>query len=190
MELHSFDDSYLERLRAGDDAVQHHFISYFSDLLRVKLRARFLPPDLIDDVRQETFARVLVAVRRPDAIRSAERLGAFVNSVCNHVLLEEYRSSGRHEALENHPEPADRTIDMEGALVSDQTCRQVKDVLAQLPARDRELLRAIFLEEKDKDQVCRDFGVDRGYLRVLLHRAKSQFRARYVAKLAALANKS
>ena len=42
--------------------------------------------------------------------------------------------------------------------------------------RDRDLLRAIFLEEKEKDEICREFGVDREYLRVLLHRAKERFR--------------
>jgi RNA polymerase sigma-70 factor (ECF subfamily) len=40
-------------------------------------------------------------------------------------------------------------------------------------------LRAVFLEERDKDEVCTELGVDRDYLRVLLHRAKASFRAVY-----------
>jgi RNA polymerase sigma-70 factor (ECF subfamily) len=179
VELYSFDDSYLERLKAGDPAVQHHFVSYFSELLLIKLRARCLAPQVIDDVRQETFARVLTVLRREQGVRSAERLGAFVNSVCNNVLLEQYRSSARSDALDDHPEPPDKTIDMDGALISEETARQVKQVLAQLSGKDRELLRAVFLEERDKDQVCRQFKVDRDYLRVLLHRAKAQFRTVY-----------
>jgi RNA polymerase sigma-70 factor (ECF subfamily) len=39
------------------------------------------------------------------------------------------------------------------------------------------LLQAIFLEDRHKDEVCAQWGVGRDYLRVLLHRAKSQFRA-------------
>jgi len=31
----------------------------------------------------------------------------------------------------------------------------------------RRLLHEVFLEERDKDEVCRDFGVERDYLRVL-----------------------
>ncbi|HEX8881821.1 MAG TPA: hypothetical protein VF749_17385, partial [Candidatus Acidoferrum sp.] len=46
-------------------------------------------------------------------------------------------------------------------------------------ARDRELLRAVFFEERDKDAVCREIGVDRNYLRVLVHRAKDKFKAVY-----------
>jgi RNA polymerase sigma-70 factor (ECF subfamily) len=43
--------------------------------------------------------------------------------------------------------------------------------------KDRQLLRRVFLEEEDKDQVCREFQIDRNYLRVLLHRARLRFRA-------------
>jgi RNA polymerase sigma-70 factor (ECF subfamily) len=45
-----------------------------------------------------------------------------------------------------------------------------------LDKKDRDLLTAIFLDERDKDEVCREFGVDRDYLRVLVYRAKSHFR--------------
>jgi RNA polymerase sigma-70 factor (ECF subfamily) len=55
----------------------------------------------------------------------------------------------------------------------------VRHVLDDLSERDRGLLRAVFLEERDKDEVCTELGVDRDYLRVLLHRAKGSFRTMY-----------
>jgi len=58
--------------------------------------------------------------------------------------------------------------------------KKVREILEEMPERDRRLLREIFLEERDKDQVCHDFGVDREYLRVLLHRAKQSFKALYL----------
>jgi RNA polymerase sigma-70 factor, ECF subfamily len=185
MELHPFDNAYLARLKASDGAVEQHFTAYFHRLLVIKLRARRLASHLIDDICQETFVRVLAALRRSHGeghgIRRAECLGAFVNSVCNHILQEEYRQSllsGGPEAVEMTEIP-DMTIDLEGSLVSEETSARVRQVLGQLPEKDRALLRAIFLEEKDKGEVCRDFGVDREYLRVLLHRAKARFRCRY-----------
>ena len=60
--------------------------------------------------------------------------------------------------------------------VSSQNSELVRKILSALPARDRDLLRAVLLEEKDKDAVCREMGVDRNYLRVLLHRAKDNFK--------------
>jgi RNA polymerase sigma-70 factor (ECF subfamily) len=180
VELFVFDEAYFRRLRDREPLTESHFVAYFSDLLHIKLRARFISSQAIEDITQETFMRVLKALRSETGIREPERLGAFVNSVCNNVLMEFYRSSSRTEqADENTPEPPDRTIDLEGFLVTKQTCQHVRKVLQQLPAKDKRLLRALFLEDKDKDEICREFGVDRDYFRVLLHRAKESFKAMY-----------
>ncbi len=79
--------------------------------------------------------------------------------------------------VETHQEIPDKVLDLEGMMDSKQSSERVRKILSALPARDRELLKAVFLEEEDKDAVCRDIGVDRDYLRVLLHRAKEKFRS-------------
>lgn len=180
MEFFDFDREYFRRLQDRDVRTEEHFAAYFGDLLQIKLRSRVSSRQAIEDIQQETFARVLVAVRSETGIREPERLGAFVNSVCNNVLLEFYRASSRNpENAENAPELADPAIDLDGFLASKETCEMVRGVLLRLPEKDRLLLRALFLEEKDKDQVCRELGVERDYLRVLLHRAKQSFRSIY-----------
>jgi len=73
----------------------------------------------------------------------------------------------------------DKVLDLEGMLVTEQSSERVRQIVEEMPARDRELLRAIFLEERDKDDVCQEFKVDRDYLRVLLHRAKDKFKVLY-----------
>lgn len=177
MDVTSFDQEYVQRLREGDPETQRHFTRYFGDLLNVKLRNRVRSPHLIEEVRQETFLRVLLIVRR-DGVDHPERLGAFVNSVCNNVVLETFRREGRSLPM---PDPAPEMIDEgpnpESVMVSSQRKSQVQKILAALPEKDRELLRLVFLEERDKDEICRRFRVDREYLRVLVHRAKSRFRA-------------
>jgi RNA polymerase sigma-70 factor (ECF subfamily) len=185
VQFFEFDEAYLRRLQDRDPVTESHFFEYFRDLLRIKLRSRLNSTQAVEDVQQETFVRVLAAIRSATGIREPEKLGAFVNSVCNNVLLEFYRSWSRNpQEKEERAEVADRTIDLEGFLVSKETCEQVRHVLDQLPERDRRLLRALFLEDKDKDVVCREFGVDRDYLRVLLHRAKQSFRVAYERELA------
>jgi RNA polymerase sigma-70 factor, ECF subfamily len=178
LELYAFDDSYVQRLKTGDPGTQQHFVAYFSELILIKLRARYISADVIEDVRQETFLRVLGILRRDEGgVQHPERFGALVNSVCNNVLLEQYRSSNRADSMEDGFDPPDKTIDMDRALVSDEARRRVEAVLAKMSERDRRLLQAVFLDEIDKDQVCREYGVDRSYLRVLLHRAKLQFKS-------------
>lgn len=180
MEFFSFDESYLQRLRGGDFPTEQHFVDYFGQLLRIKLRSRLRSSQTVDDIRQETFVRVLKAVRT-GGVRSAEGLGSFVNSICNNVLQEHYRSSARSVSSQDETplDPPDTSIDLDGMLVAKQTREQVRHTLSMLSEKDRRLLRAIFFEEKDKDEICTDFGVDRDYLRVLLHRAKQSFRTLY-----------
>ncbi len=184
MQFYSFDANYVSNLCAGDPPTQEHFVVYFSELLQLKLRSRLNSPHAIEDVRQETFARVF-AVLRKDGLREPERLGAFVNTVCSHVLSEHYRSSGGSESLdvEGRPELPDKGASALEIVVARQTKDKVREILLDMEPRDRSLLKAVFLDERDRDEVCREFGVDRDYLRVLLHRAKQEFKTEYVKRL-------
>jgi RNA polymerase sigma-70 factor, ECF subfamily len=185
LQFQAFDAPYVERLRSGDFRTQEHFVAYFSELIQLKLRARLRTPQAIEDVRQETFARVFAALRSPGGIRQPERLGAFVNSICNNVLLEQYRASSRTGSLEDEPanDLPDPVTDVLGAVAAKQMEEKVREILEELSERDRRIIREVFLEERDKDEVCRDFGVDRDYLRVLVHRAKQSFKSLYLKSI-------
>ncbi len=185
MQFESFDAGYIESLCAGDLGTEEHFVGYFTELLHLKLRSRLKSPHAIEDVRQETFARVLAVLRKEGALRQPERLGAFVNTVCNNVLLEHYRSTSRSDSLdeEGQPEPPATGISVLDVVVAKQLKGKVNEILLELPVRDRALLKAVFLDERERDEVCREFGVDREYLRVLLYRAKQEFKAEYIRRL-------
>jgi len=180
----SFDATYIESLCAGDQSTQEHFVGYFTELLHLKLRSRLKSPQAIEDVRQETFVRVFKALRTEGALRQPDRLGAFVNTVCNHVLFEHYRSTSRSDSLdeEGAPElPATGASALDIAS-SNQIKVKVREILVDMPLRDRALLKAVFLDERDRDEVCTEFGVDREYLRVLLFRAKQEFKVEYLKR--------
>jgi RNA polymerase sigma-70 factor, ECF subfamily len=185
LQFESFDAGYIESLCAGDLGTEEHFVAYFTELLHLKLRSRLQSRQAIEDVRQETFARVLSVLRKEGSLRNPERLGAFVNTVCNNVLLEYYRSSARSQSIdeEGQPEPVATGIDMLDALAAKQLKAKVHEILEKLPGRDRNLLKAVFIDEKDRDDVCRQFGVDREYLRVLLYRAKLEFKNEYLKRV-------
>jgi RNA polymerase sigma factor (sigma-70 family) len=74
------------------------------------------------------------------------------------------------------PDVADESSNSEQDLVSKEEQAQVRLVLGRISAKNRQLLSAIFLEERSSAEVCRQFGVDQNYLRVLMFRARAQFR--------------
>jgi RNA polymerase sigma-70 factor (ECF subfamily) len=186
LEFFAFDASYVERLRSGDAHIEGHFVTYFSELIRLKLRSRLNSKEAIEDIRQETFMRVLALLRAEEGLRQPDRLGPFVNSVCNHVLLEHYRSQKRVTATiddETEATIAGREPSALSLLEAKDTERVVRQILNELTERDRRLLQAVLLDERDKDEVCAEFGISREYLRVLLHRAKQSFKSFYISRL-------
>ncbi len=186
MQFFTFDASYVEKLRSGDARVEAHFVSYFSELIRLKLRSRLSSSEAIEDVRQETFARVIGLLRAEGGVRQADRLGAFVNSICNNVLLEHYRSKSKKESsLDEEPETVfihqgPTALSM---LETEDITKAVRRILNQMTERDRNLLEAVLLDERDKDIVCAEFGINREYLRVLVHRAKQSFKSLYLQQV-------
>ena len=178
----SFDGDYVQRLIAEDPETERHFTEYFGDLLSLKLRSRLRSPALVEDARQETFVRVLTALKKKASLATPESLGAFVNAVCNNVLFETYRSTARTTPLDDEPdEPEASEPSVEWRVLKSEERVKVREAIAGLPQRDRDLIRWLFFEDRAKDDVCRELNVDREYLRVLFHRAKQRFRERFSA---------
>jgi RNA polymerase sigma-70 factor (ECF subfamily) len=101
-------------------------------------------------------------------------------------LLEHYRSKNKTESfldseaeatLVNHDPSALSLLETKDAQ------RIVHQILKELTDRDRMLLQSVLLEERDKDEVCKQFGITRDYLRVLVHRAKQSFKSFYISRI-------
>ena len=179
MDFFRFDKIYLDKLRASDPEKQGHFASYFGKFLRIRFRARKLPADVIDDLVQDTLLRVIIKVHKGE-VRQPECFGAFVNSVSNNVLWEHFRQASKNSHGDSEAvEVPDKVMDLDGLLVTQETIEHVRRVLDQLPEKDRRILKRLFFDEEDKDLICKEFGVDREYLRVLVLRAKRKFRVLY-----------
>jgi RNA polymerase sigma-70 factor, ECF subfamily len=178
LERYAFDRDYVTRLARGDAATEAHFSRYFGDLLLIKLRSRLRSAEFVEDARQETFTRVLNHLRNKGGIEFPERLGAFVNSVCEIVLLESFRATSRFQQVpENAVEAADKAASAESLFISAERQALLRKILLKLSGEDQKILRKVFLEERDKDAVCQDLGIGRDYLRVRIHRALGRCRS-------------
>jgi len=175
VDFYPFDEEYLRRLGAHDPATEAHFVAYFSERLRITLRARGVDVATIEDVRQETFCRVWVAVQS-GGVNNPQGFGSYVHSVCKNVLSESRRDDSRnqHDSLEFNDVP-DEKLSLEELIQLSEHRELIRTILNELPERDRHLLQARFFEDRDNEEVCGDFGVDRDYLRVLFHRAINRF---------------
>ncbi len=175
----AIDENYVRRLKDRDQATESHFASYFGKRLKYSLRRKLRSDDLIEDVRQETLLRVLVNLRSKELDRPMH-LSGYVNGVCHNVMLELLRAERRacsDEDEERTIEAVDASPAMEHVIAGQQMRKLVEEVLAKLSAKDRDILRMLFLEDAEKDEVCEKMNVSREYLRVLIFRARQRFKA-------------
>jgi len=177
LDRYPFDAEYLRRLREGDPVTVEHFVHYFTERLTLKLwRRRYAECDR-DDIIQETFTRVFEKLRLPDSIRSPERFGAYVFSICDNYERERYRTNSKQDQLD------DDCVDIpaldptaEQLWICGEEAAEVQRTLQLMRTSDAKLLVDVFVRKRPKDEVCKEYGSTRGNLRVKLHRAVARFR--------------
>lgn len=180
LEFQTFDAEYVQRLAAGDPETEARFSVYFDRFLSLKLRARRIKPAVSEDIRQETLYRVLKIIRQGRGVEDPQRFGAFVNAICNNVLLEFMHKAARDGTPgETAPEMHDSAIPVDESLITAERKKAVAAVLQSLSPQDREILRMVFFDSLDRPEICRRLGKDAGYVRVILHRAKARFEAAF-----------
>jgi RNA polymerase sigma factor (sigma-70 family) len=181
MDLFAFDDEYVRRLRDGDPETVEHYLHYFKLPLTHKLRRRrALQIDDIKDIIQSTHLKVFQQLHSKDGIRDSHAFGALVHTTCTHVAQEFERK--HRQTFELKDEFESRDEDALRELITKETNRRVRFALLSLAKedkRDADILSDLYFKDLDKDEICRSYGVDRNYLRVLLHRALKKFRDEY-----------
>ncbi len=146
---------------------------------RVAYEVGFACPD-VEDLVQETLRRFLDA-SQGDKLHTPEAAGSFLNGICRNVISEYRRRLYRDAPLPDvAPEPpASGLADSERFEL-----RQALDeAMRQLPARDRLVLQAFYLEEKTTAEVLELTGLTLENFRVVLCRAKERFRQIYLQSL-------
>jgi RNA polymerase sigma factor (sigma-70 family) len=177
LETSAFDERYITGLRDRDPDVEAHFVAQFRTPIWAKARRQLSTPDLAEDACQETLLRVLQHFRSGKRLENPASLPAFVHSVCHNVTLEMIRAKTRYRVDNGGREdPIDPGPSPYAAAVTQERIQLVREILARLPEKDRELLRLAMLEEMDRVLLCRRFQVTEDYLRVLLYRARVRFR--------------
>lgn len=166
----------VARIAAGDRAAEREFVRSYERGVRALVRRHCRPNDpIVDDLAQEVLTRVLERLRA-GAIRDAAALPAYVQATIVYTTSAEYRSRRPTESaalideLPGDENPAERASSNELAVL-------LRKLLEQLPvARDREILVRFYLDEQDKDDVCRQLGIDASHFHRVVFRARERFR--------------
>lgn len=166
----------VARIAAGDRAAETEFVRSYERGVRAMVRRHCRPNDPVaEDLVQEVLTRVLERLRA-GAIRESSALPAYVQATIVYTTGAEYRSRRVSE-----PASAIDQLVAEENPAQTASANQIggllRTLLTQLPvARDRELLARFYLDEEDKESVCRALGIDASHFHRVVFRARERFR--------------
>jgi len=143
------------------------------------LRGELRDPALADDVCQDAFRIVLERLaRRP--LEDPARLDSYLMQTARYLVIVHRRrnvrqrtATGQQEVLDSLPHPQDDPAAAQQLEFCTQAVRRLLQEM-RLP-RDRELLVRVYLDDQDKDQVCRELAIDEEHYKRVLHRARARF---------------
>ncbi len=147
---------------------------YAAKVYYLALRELKSPQDA-EDIRAETFLRVLQAIRGSQ-LRSAESLPAFILGVTRNILREFY--ARRRQAGEVVEADADELTSPshEGAFLDREVTLAVEKSIQRLKPRERAVLRMCFFDELPTEEIARRVDIAPERVRLVKSRALKRFR--------------
>ena len=131
-----------------------------------------------EDVRAETFLRVLQALRQGQ-LRKPESLPSYIVGIALNVIREFARKRSVTEPLDGRELQAANERSAESVFLDQETRQSITDVAARLKPRDREFLRMFYYEELPREEIARVLGVSEERIRLIKSRALKRFREVY-----------
>ena len=168
-----------DRIRAGDPAAEAEFVRRFEPSVRAVVRRHTRPGEaMVDDFVQDVLYQVLLKLRTGD-LRDAAALPAYLRATIVYATTAEYRRRASHgesasidalETIAGDSNPVEH-------LRARQLATQVRTLLAELPiARDRALLQRFYIDERSKDEVCAELGIESDHFHRVVFRARERLR--------------
>lgn len=168
------------RIREGDVTAEGELIRQFEPGLRVILRRRTGGDiGLLQDLVQETLLIVIQRLRGI-GIDDPQKIAAFAAQTARNLAIASLRKAERQrtdvdsEATNRNPDTScgvlEQAEDMEAALA-------VRALLRELPqSRDRLMLKRFYLEDHEKETICREMQLSEAAFNQALSRARKRFR--------------
>jgi RNA polymerase sigma factor (sigma-70 family) len=170
--------AWMVAAQAGDRAAYAALLRDCIGFIQAVARRQGVPPDLIDDVVQETLLAVHGARHTYDPRRSFSGWLAVIAQRRAIDVLRSIRRRGRREVhappeYENHP---DESMDPERRAERADTLGNLNPAIAALPEKQRQAVRHLLIEERSLSETAALTGDSKIALKVNLHRALRKLR--------------
>jgi RNA polymerase sigma-70 factor (ECF subfamily) len=166
--------------QAGDQAAYEALLRDCVAVIESVARRKGVPFDRIDDVVQDTLLTIHRARQTYDPTRP---FTAWLRVIAERRAIDHVRKAGRHARREVHaPLAYEHHADETAAVLSPayrvEAQGKLGEAVATLPPRQREAVQHLVLQERSLAETAAATGRSMGSLKVNLHRALKNLRAR------------
>lgn len=174
----SLDSDLVANVRDGDSTAETTIYEKYSARIYFLALSEMHSKEDAEDVRAETFLRVISALRQ-DKLRSAASLPSFIVGIALNVIREHSRAKYKVEQFDGSEQnfPGDKSV--ETAFLDQESERAIKEVAEKLKPRERDFLRLYYYEELPKEEIAQTLGIKEERLRLIKSRALQSFRKIY-----------
>ena len=172
--------AWMAAAQAGDRAAYEALLSDCVGVIASVARRQGVAADRIDDVVQDTLLTVHRARQTYDPTRS---FTAWIAVIAERRAVDLLRKTSRHTSREIHAplayeRHADESVVSLRTALGGEASRRLGEAVAGLPARQREAVQHLVLQERSLAETAAVTGRSTGSLKVNLHRALRSLRAR------------
>jgi RNA polymerase sigma-70 factor, ECF subfamily len=131
-----------------------------------------------EDVRAETFIRVIQALRQ-GKVRKPESLSSFIVGIALNVVREHRRRSNATESLTDRESEFPGAGSPESVFLDKEVARSIQQITTQLGPREQNFLRLYYYEELSNEEIAQQLGIKTERLRLIKSRTLKKFREIY-----------
>ena len=169
----------VQGIRGGDAQAEGELVDRYSHGLRYLLLRRVGDEERARDLLQDTFY-IAISKLREIELENPERLAGYLRGIAIRVALNAGRRQQREpyamevESVAQIPDRQPRQFEY---VAREQTLAAVHKLLKSMPVkRDREILTRFYVQDQDKEEICKALDLDSLHFNRVLFRAKKRFR--------------
>ena len=172
------DSDLVSSVEQGDKLGESALYEKYSDRLYFLALSELHSREDAEDVRAETFIRVLLALRQ-GKLRKPDSLSSFIVGIALNVIRESKRHKFGTESLADNELEVAQAASPEELFLDQEVSSSIAEAAKQMKPREREFLRLYYYEELPKEEIARILGIKEERLRLIKSRALQRFREIY-----------
>ena len=168
----------VTRIQQGDATAEEALYEKFSARIYFLALSELHSKDDAEDVRAETFLRVIQALRA-GKLRSADSLPSFIVGFALNIIRELVRHKYKTDSLEDYEYDVASEGSLEDVFLDAETSRAMEEAAKKLKPREQQFLRMYYYEELSKEEISARLGIKEDRLRLIKSRTLQSFREIY-----------